>query len=102
MPLKGIKYIVIHLHQCLFGQVLLKLLLNYDFNLSAGKLTRLSLIAIQVVCNVYNTALQPKISHGLVCVHALCYVTERVCCAINMSALPTRNSIAVYSERTWQ
>ena len=56
------------------GQVLLKLLVNYDSNLSAGKLTRLSLIAIQVVCNVYNTVLQPKISHSLVCVHALCYV----------------------------
>ena len=47
---------------------------NYDSNLSAGKLTRLSLIAIQVVCNVYNTVLQPKISDGLVCVHAWCYV----------------------------
>ena len=53
------------------GQVLLKLLVNYDSNLSAGKLTRLSLIAIQVI---YNTVLQPKISQGLVCVHALCYV----------------------------
>ena len=69
------------------GQVLLKLLVNYDSNLSAGKLTRLSLIAIQVVCNVYNTVLQPRISHGLVCVHALCYVTGKVWCAINMSAL---------------
>ena len=56
------------------GQVLLKLLVNYDSNLSAGKLTRLSLTAIQVVCNVYNTVLQPKISHSLVCVHILCYV----------------------------
>ena len=56
------------------GQVLLKFLVNYDFNFSAGKLTRLFIIAIQVVCNVYNTVLQPKISHGLVCVHALCYV----------------------------
>ena len=56
------------------GQVLLKLLVYYDSNLSARKLTRLSLIAIQVVCNVYNTDLQPKISHGLVCVHALRYV----------------------------
>ena len=56
------------------GQVLLKFLVNYDSNLFAGKLTRLSLIAIQVVCNVYNTFLQPKISHGLVCVHALCYI----------------------------
>ena len=56
------------------GQVLLKLLVNYDSNLSARKLSRLSHIAIQVVCNVYNTALQPKISHSLVCVHALCYV----------------------------
>ena len=37
------------------GQVLLKLLVNYDSNLSAGKLTRLSLIAIQVVCNIDNT-----------------------------------------------
>ena len=55
-------------------QILLKLFVNYDSNLSEGKLTRLSLIAIQVVCNVYNTVLQPKISHGLVCVHALCYV----------------------------
>ena len=55
-------------------QVLLKLFVNYDSNLSEGKLTQLSLIAIQVVCNVYNTVLQPKISHGLVCVHALCYV----------------------------
>ena len=55
-------------------QVLLKLFVNYDSNLSEGKLTRLSLIAIQVVCNVYNTVLQLKISHGLVCVHALCYV----------------------------
>ena len=57
------------------GQVLLKLLVNYDSNLSAGKLTQLSLIAIQVVCNVYNTVSQLKISHGLVCVHALCYIT---------------------------
>ena len=56
------------------GQVLLKLLVNYDSNLSARKLTQLSLIAIQVVCNVYNTVLQPKTSDGLVCVHALCYV----------------------------
>ena len=55
-------------------QVLLKLLVNHDSNLSARKLTRLSLIAVQVVCNVCNTVLQPKISHGLVCVHALCYV----------------------------
>ena len=74
MPLKGIEYIVIHLHQCIVGQVLLKLLVNYDSNLSARKLTRLSLIAIQVVCNIYNTVLQPKISHGLVCLYALCYV----------------------------
>ena len=74
MPLKGIKYIVIHLHQCIVGQVLFKLLINYDSNLSAAKLTRLSLIAIQIVCNIYNTVLQPKISHCLVCVHALCYV----------------------------
>ena len=56
------------------GQVLLKLLVNYDFNLSAGKLIQLSLTAIQVVCNVYNTVLQPKISYGLVCVHSLCYI----------------------------
>ena len=56
------------------GQVLLKLLVNYHSNLSAGKLTRLSLIAIQVVCNIYNTMLQPERSHGLVCVHVLCYV----------------------------
>ena len=56
------------------GQVLLKLLVIYDSNLSAGKLTQLSIIVIQVVCNVYNTVLQPKISHGLVCVQALCYV----------------------------
>ena len=56
------------------GQVLLKLPVNYDSNLSAGKLTQLSLIAIQVVCNVYNTLVQLKKSHGLVCVHALCYV----------------------------
>ena len=56
------------------GQVLLKLLVNYDSNLAAEKLTRLSLIAIQVVCNVNNTVLQPKISHGLVFVHELCYV----------------------------
>ena len=53
------------------SQVLLKMLLNYDSNLSAGKLTRLSVIAIQVVCNVYSTVLQPEISHGLVCVHEL-------------------------------
>ena len=57
------------------GQVLLKLLVNYNSNLSAGKLTRLSLIAIQVVCNIYNTVLQLEVSHGLVFVHALCYVT---------------------------
>ena len=56
------------------GQVLLKLLVNYDSNLSARKLTRLSLIAIQIVFNVYNTVLQPEISHSLVCVHALCHV----------------------------
>ena len=56
------------------GQVLLKLLVNYDSNISTGKLTRLSLIAIQIVCNVYTTILQPKISHSLVCVNALCYV----------------------------
>ena len=56
------------------SQVLLKFLVNYDSNFSAGKLTRLSLIAIQVVCNVYSTVLQPEISHGLLCVHELCYV----------------------------
>ena len=58
----------------IFGQVLLKLLVKYDSKFSAGKLTQLSLIAIQVVCNVYNTVLQPEVSHSLVCVHALCYV----------------------------
>ena len=56
------------------GQVLFKLLFNYSSNFPAGKLTRLSLIAIKVVCNIYNTMLQPERSHGLVCVHALCYV----------------------------
>ena len=39
MPLKEIKYIAINLHQYIVGQVLLKLLINYDSNLSAGKLT---------------------------------------------------------------
>ena len=43
-------------------------------NSPAGKLTRLSLIAIQVVCNIYNTMMQPGRSHGLVCVHALYYI----------------------------
>ena len=56
------------------GQALLKFLVNYDSNFSARKLTRLSLIAKQVARNVCNTVLQPEISHGLVCVHALCYV----------------------------
>ena len=55
-------------------QVLLKFLVNYVSNFSAAKLTQLSLIAIQVVYNVYNTVLQLEISHDLVCVHALCYV----------------------------
>ena len=55
------------------GQVLFKFVVNYVSTFSAGKLTQLSLIAIQIVCNIYNTVLQPKISHGLVCVHALCY-----------------------------
>ena len=55
-------------------QVLFKLLVNYVSNFSAGKLTRLSLIAIQVVYNIYNTMLQAGRSHGLVCVHALYYI----------------------------
>ena len=43
------------------------------FYFPAGKLTRLSLIAIQVVCNIYNTILQPERSHNLVCMLVLCY-----------------------------
>ena len=59
------------------GQVLLKLLVNYDSNLSAGKLTRLSLIAIQVVCNVYNTVLQPKYHMAWsVCMHCVMLLEE--------------------------
>ena len=55
------------------GQVLFKFLVKYVSNSSTRKLTQLSLIAVQVIYNVYSTVLQPEISHGLVCVHALCY-----------------------------
>ena len=50
------------------NKVIFNLLFLY---FSCRKLTRLSLITIQVVCNIYNTTLQPGSSHGLVCMHAL-------------------------------
>ena len=88
--LRGIEYTVVHFHQCIWqppslpllvyimismvGQVLFKLHFSYIYTSPAGKLTQLSLIAIQVVCNIYNTTLQPGRSHGLVCMHALYYI----------------------------
>ena len=55
------------------GQVLFNLHFKYNSSPPAEKLTRLSLIAMQVLCNLYCTILQSGRLHSLVCVHALCY-----------------------------
>ena len=56
------------------GEIKLCLTIYCSSKSPAGKHTQLSLITIQVVCNIYNTMLQPGRSHGLVCVYALYYI----------------------------
>ena len=56
------------------GEIKLCLAVYFISNSPAGKLIWLSIIAIQVVCNIYNTTLQPGRSHGLVYVHELYFI----------------------------